>query len=110
MSLRSSASCDASREALIGASLKSEARTGGRRPGADTEEEPSMFGHRNQPSSSPPPDAVPVVGLIRTHWVLSVCVVCGHERPHGERHRAACPTCGAQLRSFALYRELQAGQ
>jgi len=66
--------------------------------------------HRNQPSASSPPDAVPVAGLVRTHWVLSVCVVCGHERPHGERHRASCPTCGAQLRSFVLYRDLEAGQ
>jgi predicted RNA-binding Zn-ribbon protein involved in translation (DUF1610 family) len=56
-----------------------------------------MLLHRNQPSPSPPRDPVPVAGLIGTHWVLSVCVVCGHERPHGERHRASCPTCGAQL-------------
>jgi rubrerythrin len=34
--------------------------------------------------------------------------VCGHDRVHGERHRASCPTCGATLRSFALYRDLQA--
>ena len=69
--------------------------------------------HRNQPSAYSPPDAVPVAGLVRTHWVLSVCVVCvvcGHERPHGERHRASCPSCGAQLRSFALYRDLEAGR
>ena len=75
-----------------------------------------MLLHRDQPSPSPPPDAVPVVGLVRTHWVLSVCVVCvvcvvcGHERLNGERHRAACPACGAQLRSFPLYRDLQAGR
>jgi rubrerythrin len=68
-----------------------------------------MLLQRNQPSS-PPPDTAPVAGLVRTNWVLSVCVVCGHERPHGEQHRATCPTCGAQLRSFALYRDLQAGQ
>jgi len=84
-------------------------RTGSSRPGANTDEDPSMLLQRNQPSS-PPPDALPVAGLVRTHWVLSVCVVCGHERPHGERHRATCPTCGAQLRSFALYRDLQAGR
>ncbi len=65
-----------------------------------------MLLHRNHPSASPSPDALPVAGLVRTHWVLSVCVVCGHERPHGERHRATCPTCGAQLRSFPLYRDL----
>jgi hypothetical protein len=72
------------------------------------ERDSSMLVHRSQPSF-PPPDALPVAGLVRTHWVLSVCVVCGHERPHGERHRATCPTCGAQLRGFALYRDLQAG-
>ena len=66
-----------------------------------------MLVHRSPPSS-PPLDAVPVAGLVATHWVLSVCVVCGHERPHGERHRASCPICGAQLRSFPLYRDLHA--
>ena len=99
-----------SRAALIGNAPEKRRRTGGHRPGPDTEQDPSMLLHRNQPSPSPPPDAVPVAGLIRTHWVLSVCVVCGHERPHGERHRATCPTCGAQLRSFPLYRDLQAGR
>jgi rubrerythrin len=68
-----------------------------------------MLLYRNQPSSLPP-DTLPVAGLVRTHWVLSVCVVCGHERPHGEQHRATCPTCGAQLRSFQLYRDLHAGR
>jgi hypothetical protein len=85
-------------------------RTGWGRPGADAEEDPAMLPHRNQPSPAPPPDALPVAGLVRTHWVLSVCVVCGHERPHGERHRASCPTCGAQLHSFPLYRDLRAGR
>jgi hypothetical protein len=83
-------------------------RAGGYRPGPGIEEDPSMLLRRNRPPS-PPPDAVPVGGLVRTHWVLSVCVVCGRERPHGEQHRASCPTCGAQLRSFALYRDLYAG-
>ena len=92
-----------SREAPSGAAPA----PGGAGRGQDTEEDPSMLLQRNQPSS-PPPDALPVAGLVRTHWVLSVCVVCGHERPHGERHRATCPTCGAQLRSFPLYRDLQA--
>jgi rubrerythrin len=69
-----------------------------------------MLLHRNQSSSSLPPDAVPVAGLLCTDWVLSVCVVCGHERPDGERQRVSCPTCGAQLRSFPLYRDLQAGR
>ena len=64
-----------------------------------------MLLHRNQPSS-PPPDAVN--GLIRTHWVLSVCVVCGHEQPHGENHRATCPRCGATLHRLPLYRDLHA--
>jgi hypothetical protein len=42
--------------------------------------------------------------------MLAICVVCGHERPHAERHRATCPTCGATLSSFALYRDLQAAR
>ena len=96
MSLKASRTRDTSREVLIG--------------GPDAEEGSSMLVYRNQPSPSPLPDAVPVAGLICTDWVLSVCVVCGHERPHGERHRAACPTCGAQLRSFPLYRDLRAGR
>jgi rubrerythrin len=52
----------------------------------------------------------PLAGLVRTHWMLALCVVCGHERVHGERHRASCPSCGATLHSFALYRDLRAGQ
>jgi hypothetical protein len=63
-------------------------------------------------SSSHPPavpgDTVPVAGVIRTHWTLAVCVVCGHEHPRGEHSRACCPGCGAQLRVFALYRDLRA--
>jgi hypothetical protein len=84
-------------------------RTGWGRPGADTEEDPSMVLHRNQPSS-PPLDALPVAGLVRSDWVLAVCVVCGHERSDGERDRASCPRCGAQLHSFPLYRDLHAGR
>ena len=58
-----------------------------------------MLPHGNQPSS-PPPDAQPVAGLVRTtHWVLSVCVVCGQGRPDGERHarvaRRAARNCTA---------------
>jgi len=109
MSLKAFASRDVSRDLGRHIPVK-RPRTGWRRPGPDTEEDPSLRFHRNQPSPSPPPDAVAVAGLVRTHWVLSVCVVCGHERPHGERHRASCPTCGAQLRSFALYRDLEAGR
>jgi len=56
------------------------------------------------PNPSPPPDTQPVDGLVRTHWSLAVCVVCGHEQPRGERSRASCPGCGAQLRNFPLYR------
>jgi hypothetical protein len=41
-----------------------------------------------------------VHGVLRTHWVLGVCVVCHHEQPCGERHRSSCPGCGAQLRFF----------
>jgi rubrerythrin len=69
-----------------------------------------MLLDRNQPFPFPPPDGEPLTGLVRTHWMLAVCVVCGHERVHGERHRASCPTCGAQLHSFSLYRDLQAGR
>jgi predicted RNA-binding Zn-ribbon protein involved in translation (DUF1610 family) len=62
----------------------------------------------NPASPSPPPDTEPVRGLVRTHWSLAVCVVCGHEQPRGEHSRATCPGCGAQLRTFPLYRQLQA--
>ena len=100
---------DTSREALIGALLKSGPALAaiGRR---QTPRMTSGLVNRNQSSPSPAPEAAPVAGVIRTHWVLSVCVVCGQERTHGERHRASCPTCGAQLRSFALYRDVQAGR
>ena len=69
-----------------------------------------MLLHRDGPSSSPPPESEPLSGLVRTHWMLAVCGVCGHERVHGERHRATCPTSGATLHSFPLYRDLQAGR
>ena len=46
----------------------------------------------------------------RRRSLLLVCVVCGHEQPHGERHRATCPGCGATLNSFALYRDLRVGR
>jgi hypothetical protein len=66
-----------------------------------------MFSHRNpQPVHSP--DQESVDGLVRTHWTLAVCVVCGHEQPRGEHCRATCPGCGAQLRTFPLYRQLRA--
>ena len=67
---------------------------------------------RLQRNRSPPVetgDSQPLAGLVRTHWMLALCVVCGHERVHGEQHRATCPTCGATLNSFALYRDLHAG-
>ena len=60
------------------------------------------------PAADDPAAAMPLAGLIRTHWALAVCVVCGHEQPRGENSRATCPGCGAQLRTFALYRELRA--
>ena len=66
-----------------------------------------MVVQRNQPVPSPQFDDI-CAGLVWTHWGLSVCVVCGLERPHGEPHRASCPTCGAQLRRLALHRDLQA--
>ena len=73
-----------------------------------------MLLHRDQLSASPSPDGERLTGLVRTHWMLAVCVVCvvcvvcGHERVDGERRRAICPTCGATLNSFALYRDLHA--
>ena len=66
-----------------------------------------MLDHRSPPPTQPA-DARPLAGLVRTHWMLAVCVVCGHERAHGERYRATCPTCGATLHSFTLYRDLYA--
>jgi hypothetical protein len=65
---------------------------------------------RNGSPSVETDDTQPLAGLVRTHWMLACCVVCGHERVHGEHHRATCPTCGATLNSFALYRDLRAGQ
>jgi rubrerythrin len=67
---------------------------------------------RLQPNARPPAetsDTQPLGGLVRTRWMLALCVVCGHERVHGERSRATCPTCGATLNSFVLYRDLHAG-
>src|SRR5450759_4450608 len=47
-----------------------------------------MLSHRDSaPAPTPPSD--PVDGLVRTHWTLAVCVVCGYEQPRGERCRAA---------------------
>jgi rubrerythrin len=68
-----------------------------------------MLAHRSPPPLEPA-DARPLAGLVRTHWMLAVCIVCGHERVHGERCRASCPTCGAALHSFTLYRDLHAGR
>ena len=65
---------------------------------------------RNATPAVETPDTQPLAGLVRTHWMLALCVVCGHERVHGERHHASCPSCGAALHSFALYRDLSAGQ
>jgi hypothetical protein len=69
-----------------------------------------MFFHRNQASRSPPPGGERLTGLVRTHGMLAVCVVCGDERVHGERHRPTRPTCAATLNSFPLYRDLHAGR
>ena len=66
-----------------------------------------MLLHRNPPAVEQS-DAEPLTGLVRTHWMLALCVVCGHQRVHGERHRPTCPGCGATLHSFALYRDLHA--
>jgi predicted RNA-binding Zn-ribbon protein involved in translation (DUF1610 family) len=59
-----------------------------------------------QPTPASPPR--PVSGLLRTHWVLATCSTCGHEQPRAERCHARCPGCGAPLRTFRIYRELQA--
>jgi predicted RNA-binding Zn-ribbon protein involved in translation (DUF1610 family) len=69
-----------------------------------------MHPHRNSapPTPAGAPTEHPVGGLIRTHWVLSVCAVCGHEQPRGENSRHTCPTCGAALLAFPLYRDLTA--
>ena len=64
----------------------------------------------NEPASSEDLELIPLDGLVRTHWSLAVCVVCGHEQPRGERCRATCPGCGAQLHTFRLYRALRADQ
>lgn len=50
------------------------------------------------------PDEVPVEGLIRTRYMLDICVVCGHERVHTPRQETSCPQCGGSARrSFALF-------
>lgn len=54
-------------------------------------------------------DGLAVDGLARTHWMIAICLACGHERVHGEQHHATCPACGRALRSFQLYRDLRAG-
>ncbi len=61
-----------------------------------------------QPSQPSAEQEVRVDALVRTHWALAVCVVCGHEQIRGERSRASCPGCGAQLRMFPLFRDLRA--
>ena len=53
-------------------------------------------------------DEAPVDGLIRTRYMLDVCVGCGHERIHIQSQQAVCPECGASAsRSFALFRDLR---
>ena len=49
-----------------------------------------MSPHPN-PQESVPADMLPVAGVIRTHWTLAVCVVCGHEQPRGEHHARELP-------------------
>jgi len=67
-----------------------------------------MLPHRKSQQPVQTPQQESVDGLVRTHWALAVCVVCSHEQPRGERNRASCPVCGAQLRTFPLYRQLRA--
>lgn len=65
---------------------------------------------QTQPNASNAPDAL-VEGLVRTHYTLLVCVVCGHERIHAPRQETCCPECGASARrSFALFRDLRQEQ
>lgn len=53
----------------------------------------------------------PVDGLIRTRYMLVVCVACGHERIHTPRAQVCCPECGASARlSFTLFRDLTEDQ
>jgi rubrerythrin len=60
--------------------------------------------HRNATSAR----KGPVDGLIRTHYTLLVCVVCGHERIHTQPHETSCPECGASARrSFTLFHDLR---
>jgi len=33
---------------------------------------------------------------VRMHWMLGMCVVCGHERVYGEPDRATCPPPGCE--------------
>jgi hypothetical protein len=65
-----------------------------------------MLLHRN-PRPVPVREHDHVHGVLRTHWVLGICVVCSHELPCGENHRTSCPGCGAQLRFFPMYRDLE---
>jgi rubrerythrin len=47
--------------------------------------------------------------LVRTRWALAVCVVCGHEQARKNApDLATCPTCGATVHAFPLYRQLDA--
>ena len=65
-----------------------------------------LYHRRHTPSASTVEK--PVRGLVHTRWVLGVCVVCGHELAYEGNHRRTCPSCGAQLRFFTLYRGLEA--
>lgn len=67
-----------------------------------------MLDHPNSPTADQPLDVEPLAGLLHTHWKLALCPACRHERVHGERHHATCPSCGTALYSFALYRDLTA--
>ena len=53
----------------------------------------------------------PIEGLVRTHYTLVVCVVCGHEHIHTPRHETSCPECGTSGHlSFDLFRDLREEQ
>lgn len=59
-----------------------------------------------QPNETPAAQA-PVAGLVRTRYMLNVCVVCGHERVQTPSQQITCLQCGGSAhRSFAMFRDL----
>ncbi len=67
-----------------------------------------MLDHPNPPTAAQALEAVPPRGAAANPLATRVGDACGHERVHGERHHATCPSCGQALHSFLLYRDLVA--